>query len=572
MESSPADIEPDTISESSPTATPAIEKLWREIEQWCHPEHPFLDRSYSPSSDMPAIDYTLWIKDRLLENDEESVQQLMIHISSGSQTWKNYVHDFCAWRVPGFEQEPVLEAELRASMLLCYRTGGHNLPFQWKRIWTVVLAAHENLHSGSPLAAKMALCSPTLRIVVISEWPKGEDGLFKVDWSLGYGDRCYGNSSEWNQYYGDWLGVFEPPSADTPLHAGFLTKADLKEEAALQNVVISDKQKKERMHAEFIRHPELVAAVWSKYGAGLSLWNREIWPEVNEWALHHERCKERVPELAEEAALSFLAFQNSGLPEEARERLRAKVEIEKTDDPLQPFLDTPGDLALRLIFDTQSRLASGKRSYLEGLDPDSHNRNPALEIKSFEPEGIPPGWCLRWVVAGGPPLVRGCRFIAPKNHPVWHGLGDASLFGDALGVGYCPFWLGFDGHVVPVSRGTCEKLGILEKGVWSKTYFAPGCEIPASKPQPQPPISNEQRLKRIAMLKALLERNIASQCVGNAEEQQAARQQQHEAEQVQTQQFLAEMEAVADSVTDPETQVRIANWLTMMVKDDSPAS
>lgn len=178
--------------------TPAVTQLWEQVRDWSHPEHPFLDPEYSPDSLMPACDFTLWIRDRLLEGDAESIRGLLSYISIESGAWWSVVDSFLTWSVPGFAGAQ--EAELRAAMLLCYRMGFANemrhLRHDWPRVWNVIIAEGAEQYAALP---------PTTRLVLaeFNDKPKGE----KFSLSLFYGDRCYGNNAEWNGHYLSTLGI-----------------------------------------------------------------------------------------------------------------------------------------------------------------------------------------------------------------------------------------------------------------------------------------------------------------------------------------------------------------------------
>ncbi|MGV3664287.1 MAG: hypothetical protein ACO1TE_29210 [Prosthecobacter sp.] len=206
--------------------TPALEQLWGQVRGWSHPDHPFLDAGYSPGSLMPACDFTLWIRDRLLEGDEDSVRLLMCYIGSKMSLWTHQMEAFFSWRVPG--HEGLAEAELRAVMLLCYRCawvhGFHHLSFDWPRLWRVVLAAQRR---DSELDARMAVVPPTTRLVVVDSARGGvKDSARRMNWSLGYGDRCYGNNEAWNRTFAEWLGCCAPDVMACPEALSWISHAD----------------------------------------------------------------------------------------------------------------------------------------------------------------------------------------------------------------------------------------------------------------------------------------------------------------------------------------------------------
>lgn len=472
-----------TIPPPNSDATPALLALWEEVREWSHPDCPFLDRSYSPTSRMPAIDYTLWIRDRLLADDVDSIRQLMGYLENGSKVWQKQVEDFCRWRIAAFEEQPILEAELRASMMLCYRKGFQNLPFQWKRIWSAVLAAHAAPALESDLAVKMRLCSPTLRLVLANCWLRNERQVFRVDWSLGYGDREYGCSGAWNEHYGEWLAVFESPTVETPFPKNLLTKEALVAEAAALGIELDAKVKKDVMLAEVAKHPQLMASLWEKHGTGFLKWKESAKGALEEWIQRYLGWNENVAEIAADAAIHFMAFQYENLPGSAFTYFKQRA------------ADTGKDL-LKLIFEAQNSAGYCRSRHLQGMTANGHCMSPAVEIRF--PPGVEVNFAECWAASGGPPLING-RFIAPKKHSVWLSLGDPSLFEGGLGLGHAPFWVGFEGYENEVPYFECERLGMIKDGEWTPTYFQPECEIPAG--EPGPPTDPETR----AALKALLE-------------------------------------------------------------------
>ncbi len=56
--------------------TNEVAQLYEEIRTWCHPDHPFLDRNYSPGSKMPAIDFTPYVTTWLTSGRENAITEL----------------------------------------------------------------------------------------------------------------------------------------------------------------------------------------------------------------------------------------------------------------------------------------------------------------------------------------------------------------------------------------------------------------------------------------------------------------------------------------------------------------
>ena len=128
---------------------------------------------------------------------------------------------------------------------------------------------------------------------------------------------------------------------------------------------------------------------------------------------------------------------------------------------------------LELIIDTEGALAHGKIQQMQDYTPVALRLVPAYEMIRVRHPKAPRNWPARWNEAGGPPPLDG-RFIAPKEHEVWHNLGDHAIFNDALGVDHAPFWFNSSGSLIGMPRGTCMRLGIMDtQGNWAEAY-APG--------------------------------------------------------------------------------------------------
>lgn len=105
----------------------ALRQLWDEVGQWSHPDHPFLDARYSPGSNMPCADFTLWVAQRLAAEDWPSVSELLDFTTSEHQITalrrSLNILDFGRF----IEADNKLLFELKASAILTYRIGwmGH---------------------------------------------------------------------------------------------------------------------------------------------------------------------------------------------------------------------------------------------------------------------------------------------------------------------------------------------------------------------------------------------------------------------------------------------------------------
>ena len=57
--------------------TAGLNALWDEVGNLSHPDCPFLDRHYSPSTRMPVCDLTPYVTDFLIADDLESLTELL---------------------------------------------------------------------------------------------------------------------------------------------------------------------------------------------------------------------------------------------------------------------------------------------------------------------------------------------------------------------------------------------------------------------------------------------------------------------------------------------------------------
>ena len=56
--------------------TPEVAQLYEKVREYCHPEYPFLDASYSPGSYAPAVDFTSIIAEWIRSEKEDAIAEL----------------------------------------------------------------------------------------------------------------------------------------------------------------------------------------------------------------------------------------------------------------------------------------------------------------------------------------------------------------------------------------------------------------------------------------------------------------------------------------------------------------
>lgn len=118
------------------------------------------------------------------------------------------------------------------------------------------------------------------------------------------------------------------------------------------------------------------------------------------------------------------------------------------------------DAKLNLILDTQTRMAEGFGSWLEGQHPSVLDMWPAQELYRAEDRKEPRDWPARWEAAGGEfypgtsDYVEG-RMIALKDDPIWTEIS-------AFGLPYAPFDYNSGMDLKDVDHDEAVELGIIE--------------------------------------------------------------------------------------------------------------
>jgi len=207
-----------------------VAELYRSIAQWSHPEYPFLDKSYSPSSNAPATDYTLAIADWLQNARIDAIKEFWLYIAPSGVASERILMSGLRATVPEQLRLPErVENELRAVFLLSLRAEFVHFRFYTPVAIDVaasVLAcypSHLSKPGGAYTEAREATkmlreVAPMVRVVVYKyftdSWHVG-----RLNLNLGYDDRMYGCGREPNRVAIEKLGFFGPPTdaVDVPV-------------------------------------------------------------------------------------------------------------------------------------------------------------------------------------------------------------------------------------------------------------------------------------------------------------------------------------------------------------------
>ena len=291
----------------------ALRQLWNDVREWSHPDHPFLDASYSPGSNMPCADFTLWVAQRLAANDWTSILELLDCTTSEHQI-SALRRSFNLLDFGRFiEADSALLLELKAAAILGYRIGwmGHedsrlsllediyqqclaSYPFTIRQSALPHLLSganrlirkrnREGMSFGENLLAEDQLTSfpeissaaetlrkfpPTFGACLTLSLQRGSSipGTILPRFHGEYGLRQYGLSEEQNREFFVECGFFEPAS---DLHAlsRSLTKEILREIATTNHIEVKKSWKKDRILSALLENGEARAAISARAATG----------------------------------------------------------------------------------------------------------------------------------------------------------------------------------------------------------------------------------------------------------------------------------------------------------------
>lgn len=199
--------------------TKEVKRLWAATKEISHPKFAFLDKGYSPSSRMPAMDFTPWIANRIAAKDWKAIRELLAILDDEvtAQKMEAITNRFQA---PDFLEAPaLLFDELKATLILSSRIKWMGADVNRKHLrdllrkhvfachpFTVLPVDKPGLRQGfaySPgfLATSLARYPVTFRICVEESLKHGrrKNGTLRVSDSGGYILSQYGESRDENR-------------------------------------------------------------------------------------------------------------------------------------------------------------------------------------------------------------------------------------------------------------------------------------------------------------------------------------------------------------------------------------
>jgi hypothetical protein len=308
--------------------TPEVADLYQNIEEWSHPEFPFLDRDYSPGSNVPAVDLTPAVAKWIQTGRVEAISELWDLTTYQGAASQRMLEMALAASPPTQIGVPMpAVCELRAIHLLSLRTSLVHQNFAipvWVRLIASVLSCYPILISqsdslqaeiqaatadggflsdivGSAEAARQSMnfaslsfgeaqgaadklrhASPMVRLVIHDFLYRGW-GHGALRFHLYYDERLYGCGAEQNQMELEATGLFSGPSDDGYLSAT-ITKEMLR--SALETAGCEMKRSASRKEmVELARsRPGLVSSLISRADPAQRSLSKEWGPTVKEWA------------------------------------------------------------------------------------------------------------------------------------------------------------------------------------------------------------------------------------------------------------------------------------------------
>lgn len=469
-----------------------LNSLVEDVGALFHPEHPFLDRAYSPSTLMPACDLTPYVAEMLEVDDIDGIKELWSYISVDSSF--TLLNDIMSVKVPvGLDISDAAVAEIKAAYILSSRmaTLHHGAAFvggcvvastlstrevrltpeleadicrnlevlinrfiedgSWGRTQTAaeeielgLAALKEGISSCVSFAGLMKQIPPMVRIAIANLICQGlcesEGNSFwnrRIHYSLGYGERAYGCSEEVGRSYGDALEIFQSAEVEGMPLPSSITKTVLAEGLAPHGVAVRKSAKRDELVELARAIPGLLQELFAKCEPDVVVVRPEYADEAICWGRRY-----RALTCLGQALLTCMGMAH----------FRCSHLSATFDDVLR----------------TQSRMAASV-ARANSQTVGTCYAFPAWELVRYKESRVLRDWKARWKAAGDATGWEGAIrdsdvMVALKNSPIWQALGDGvGGYNDTLGNPYPPFAFSSGMDWSGVRRDECIKLGLVKK-------------------------------------------------------------------------------------------------------------
>jgi hypothetical protein len=375
---------------------PILRQWWeKEFQGRDHPSWPFCDAAYSTV--MPGADFTVAIRELLVNREFEAIRELLWLTSSESAGWRiqleKMVVIFEGERYDGTKEEK-MKAEADAIVALGLRASFARMKGEGFVIARMARYSGPLWQLDSPIVEMFRDMPPSFRDMVTTAVSGTAEELLYFRHQSGYGERCYGNNAEWNLRFLEHTGWFRP---------------------------VRDKQADKWMWVDQLARQatremiEKSGSFWTQAGESLfeERWRRFLEPGVN-----------RLMTRKETESLADWLDRSFEMQWEVVSGLRDKV---SGNDRLQIDLHPAWEITCRdENVDWKERWKqAGGRIY------------PSLLEERSE------------------------RAIALKSDSIWHALGNPEMFPDGLGIDHPPFYCCSGLSWSPIDKTECVLLDLL---------------------------------------------------------------------------------------------------------------
>ena len=468
--------------------TDGIRALWEEVGDLSHPDYPFLDRNYSPSSCMPVCDLTPYVADFILQNDWEALNELWSYIGRSDKTISPSI---LADLPDGLGLTEYARAELCAAYLLTSRMANDNgVAFvggdvvstilstrnvdvdsaclaQWQSFlrceledmksrdcpeldveekvndsWAALLQGTARCENFANL---MKSIPPMVRITLADAIRSAQsnppyDSLYdkRLHFGNDYGHRVYGCSETIGRSYAQALDILRHPRVEEIGITSKVTKNELLQALTAQGINPPKNSKRENLIRLAEDVPGLLQHIQDQCEPDLLVIRLDLQAESKVWA---DRTKRLIW-----LSSSLLAYVG-------------EIDLFHGTKRLIPA-------TCKDVIQTRSYMAVSAAE-VNVQDEATVYAFPAWELALYDGQRVSRDWPARWNAAGESVGWVGAsrdygRMVALKDSPIWQALGNgAGGYDDALGNPYPPFAIGSGMNWLGVDRRDCIKMGLI---------------------------------------------------------------------------------------------------------------
>lgn len=382
---------------------PILRQWWeQEFQGRDNPSWPFCDAAYSTV--MPGADFTVAIRELLVNQEFEAIRELLWLTSSESEGWRIQLEKMVV--VFGEENydgttEGRMKAESDAVVALGLRASFARMRGEGFVIARMARHSSPLWRLDSSIVEILREMPPTFRDMVTTAVSGKAEELLSFRPQSGYGERCYGNNAEWNLRFLEHTGWFRPVSDK---RAGKWMWVDHFAQDAIQETI------------------EISGSLWTQAGEKFfeERWGRFLEPGVT-----------RLMKRRETESLADWLDRSFEMQWDVVSGLRDK---KSGNDRLQFDLYPAWEIICRdENSDWKQRWKqAGGRIY------------PSLLGETAE------------------------RAIALKSDPIWRALGNPEVFPDGLGIDHPPFYCRSGLTWNPIDKTECILLALLSGTVSSE--------------------------------------------------------------------------------------------------------